>query len=141
MLNQIPRKGEEELPWQKMHRKELPIGFLQPIGTPTIVMNHCQIKGRKFHPKGKEGVLVGFDPAFLSYCVLLPASTIVNSKHTTFLKKREVIFESSDNLATEELKIQEFQVPHEAIDSILLQVSCITLLEILILACVRAWLA
>ncbi|KNZ51776.1 hypothetical protein VP01_3817g2 [Puccinia sorghi] len=49
--------GEEESPWKKMHGKELPIGYVKPIGTPAVFVNQRRIKGRKFHEKGEEGVL------------------------------------------------------------------------------------
>ncbi|KNZ63840.1 hypothetical protein VP01_1095g7 [Puccinia sorghi] len=111
MLNQVPRKGEEESPWRKMHGKELPEGFLRPVGTPTIVLNQRRIKGRKFHQKGEEGVLVGFNPALLSYRVLMPAGTIVNSKHIKFLKKPETVGPTSNDDAFEDLKITPIANP------------------------------
>ncbi|KNZ54549.1 hypothetical protein VP01_2917g2 [Puccinia sorghi] len=47
------------------------------------------VKGRKFHPKGDEGLLVGFDPALLSYRVLTPSGSIIKSKLVQLLKKLE----------------------------------------------------
>ncbi|KNZ45797.1 hypothetical protein VP01_77g11 [Puccinia sorghi] len=56
-LGYYPNWGEEESPWKKMHGKELPIGYVKPIGTPAVFVNQRRIKGRKFHEKGEEGVL------------------------------------------------------------------------------------
>ncbi|KNZ62256.1 hypothetical protein VP01_1294g8 [Puccinia sorghi] len=38
--NSIPQKGSLGSPWKLMHGKELPQGFIKPIGTPAITINH-----------------------------------------------------------------------------------------------------
>ncbi|KNZ63749.1 hypothetical protein VP01_11063g1, partial [Puccinia sorghi] len=67
-------------------------------------------KGKKFHPKGEEGLLVGFDPTLLSYRILTSAGSIIKSKHVQFLKKPEslVIASNSDD-ASEEIKFANEQ--------------------------------
>ncbi|KNZ45887.1 hypothetical protein VP01_771g3 [Puccinia sorghi] len=106
MLNQVPKKGENDSPWEKMHGKKLPNGYVRPIGTPAVVMNSRRVKGRKFHVKGEEGQLVGFNPALLSYRILLPTGAIINSKHVKFLKKDDGLLRmsSSDDIS-EVLKV------------------------------------
>ncbi|KNZ54760.1 hypothetical protein VP01_2861g3 [Puccinia sorghi] len=47
------------------------------------------VKGKKFHPKGAEGLPVGFDPALLSYRILTSSGSIIKSKNVQFLKKPE----------------------------------------------------
>ncbi|KNZ53006.1 hypothetical protein VP01_3372g1 [Puccinia sorghi] len=79
-----------------MHGKDLPPDFVRPIGTPTITANLLRAKGRKFHAKGEEGILVGFNPALLSYRILTPAGSIINSKHVQFLKKSAPSMENSN---------------------------------------------
>ncbi|KNZ46243.1 uncharacterized protein VP01_7443g1, partial [Puccinia sorghi] len=108
MLNSIPKQDEDEPSWCKMHGKELPSNFVQPIGTPAIVFNLLRQRGRKFHPKGEEGLLVGFDPIFLSYRVLIPLGAIVKTKHVQFLKKPDnpAITPTSDD-SFEEIKVIE----------------------------------
>ncbi|KNZ53473.1 hypothetical protein VP01_322g3 [Puccinia sorghi] len=105
MLNQIPKKQETDSPWKKMHGKGLPSDFIHPVGTPSIVVNQRRIKGRKFHPKGEEGLLVGFDTTLLSYRVLMPSGHIVKSKHVQFLKKSYPISFKLSDYDSDELKI------------------------------------
>ncbi|KNZ53814.1 uncharacterized protein VP01_3129g2 [Puccinia sorghi] len=60
------------------------------------------LKGKKFHPKGEEGLLVGFDPTLLSCCILNSAGSIIKSKNVQFLKKPEssVIASNLDDATT-----------------------------------------
>ncbi|KNZ43799.1 hypothetical protein VP01_9853g1 [Puccinia sorghi] len=96
-----------------MHGKDLPVGFLQPVGTPAITANLLRVKGKKFHLKGEEGLLVGFDPALLSYRILTPHGSIIKSKHVRFLKKPDhlpTISASDEDLG--ELKISNESSTH-----------------------------
>lgn len=88
MLNQIPRKGESKSPWEMMHGSVLPPNFLKPLGTPTIFLlqGPSKVKGRKFHEKGEEGRLIGFEPKLLSYRIVSSNGSIVKTKHVRFLK-------------------------------------------------------
>ncbi|KNZ55170.1 uncharacterized protein VP01_2749g1 [Puccinia sorghi] len=102
MLNQVNQKDEIESPWTKMHGKNLPRNFIKPICTPAVFINQRRIKGRKFHIKGEEGVLVGFDPLLLSYRILCKSGLIVKTKHVRFLKKTDSsILNSSNDSANE----------------------------------------
>ncbi|KNZ55885.1 hypothetical protein VP01_2554g2 [Puccinia sorghi] len=85
MLNQIPRKGESKSPWEMMHGSVLPPNFLKPLGTPTIFLlqGPSKVKGRKFHEKGEEGRLIGFEPKLLSYRIVSSNGSIVKTKHTS----------------------------------------------------------
>ena len=85
-LNQIPKKGECQTPWFKLHGHELPSNFLKPLGTKVVFLNMTRAKGRKFDAKGIEGCLVGFNPSMLSYKILSQHNNrIIDSKHVRFL--------------------------------------------------------
>ncbi|KNZ54047.1 hypothetical protein VP01_3062g1, partial [Puccinia sorghi] len=127
MLNQIPKKQEMESPWKKMHGKDLPSDFIHPIGTPSIVVNQRRIKGRKFHSKGEEGLLVGFDTTLLSYRVLMPSGYIVKSKNVrpeslnceennqTVEDTQSEQFNESDNEIQNQLTSQKSSAPAQEI--------------------------
>ncbi|KNZ44866.1 hypothetical protein VP01_874g6 [Puccinia sorghi] len=88
-LNQLPKKGEKQSPWEKLHQKSFPPDLLKAVGTPAIVLNQTRVKGRKFDAKGEEGKLLGVNVSLRSYRVLLPSGRILESKHVHFLKKPE----------------------------------------------------
>ncbi|KNZ46002.1 hypothetical protein VP01_7630g2, partial [Puccinia sorghi] len=113
MLNSIPWKGSFESPWKLMHGKDLPQGFIKPIGTPAITVNHWRVKGRKFSLKGEEGVLVGFDPILLSYRILSKSGAVIKSKHVRFLKKPDVVISSNDSF-DHPSESQRFEVTQES---------------------------
>ncbi|KNZ46082.1 hypothetical protein VP01_7573g1, partial [Puccinia sorghi] len=71
-LNQIPKRGQLSTPWEVLHGKSFPKNLLQPIGTPAIILNLTRSKGRKFNPKGEEG--------------LTQSGRVVENKHVRFLK-------------------------------------------------------
>ncbi|KNZ55732.1 hypothetical protein VP01_2599g1 [Puccinia sorghi] len=61
MLNQIPRKGESDLPWKLMHGMTLPETFINPLSTSTVYLlqGNKREKGQKFDEKGDKGRLIG----------------------------------------------------------------------------------
>lgn len=89
-LNQIPRKGLSQSPWEILHGKPFPSKLLKPIGTRVIILNIIKNKGQKFDSKGEEGKLVGFNPAFRSYRIITQSGRIVETKYVQFLKKPEL---------------------------------------------------
>ncbi|KNZ45087.1 hypothetical protein VP01_84g2 [Puccinia sorghi] len=94
-LNQIPRKGNPDSPWSILHGRKFPPNLLQPIGTPTIVLKNNQPKGRKFEPKGEEGILIGFNVHLRSYRVLLRSGQIMETKHRQISAQTSRFFESN----------------------------------------------
>ncbi|KNZ60939.1 hypothetical protein VP01_147g11 [Puccinia sorghi] len=88
-LNQIPQKGQTQSPWEILHEKKFPTNFLRAVGTPTIILISCGVKGRKFDHKGEEGRLVGFNVALRSYRVVTKHGKVIETKHVRFLKKEE----------------------------------------------------
>ncbi|KNZ59574.1 hypothetical protein VP01_1700g5 [Puccinia sorghi] len=87
-LNQIPKKGRNESPWEILHGRPFPDNYLKPLGTPTVILQiPRKEKSWKFNSKGEEGVLVGFNVSLLSYRILTPFGKVVETKHVRFLKK------------------------------------------------------
>ncbi|KNZ63213.1 hypothetical protein VP01_11729g1, partial [Puccinia sorghi] len=96
----------------------LPEGFVKPIGTAAIFINQRQVKGRKFHVKGEEGVLVGFDPLLLSYRILCKSRAIIKTKHVRFLKDtNSTIIESSDNVQEQVWRVENEDLNQEDISN------------------------
>jgi hypothetical protein len=91
-LNEIPRKGFNQSPWEIMHGHPFPASFLKPLGTTSVILNMNRTKGRKFKEKGQEGILVGFNVSLQSYRVITQSGSVVESKHVRFLKSNQ--FES-----------------------------------------------
>ncbi|POV99253.1 hypothetical protein PSHT_13735 [Puccinia striiformis] len=95
-LNQIPRKGSTQSPWEIVHRKSLPPHYLKPLGTSAIVLNMNRVKGKKFDVKGQEGLLVGFNVLLQSYRIITQTGAIIDSKHVRFLKYPQMDVKFSD---------------------------------------------
>ncbi|KAI7962507.1 hypothetical protein MJO28_000601 [Puccinia striiformis f. sp. tritici] len=95
-LNQIPRKGSSQSPWEIMHGKRLPSTFLKPLGTTAVVLNMNRRKGRKFDVKGQEGLLVGFNTSLQSYRIITQSGSIIDSKHVRFLKAPQFDIKMAD---------------------------------------------
>ncbi|KNZ50329.1 polyprotein [Puccinia sorghi] len=88
-LNQIPRKGFQQSPWEILHGKSFLAGLLKPMGTPAVVLNMMKVKGRKLDPKGEEGTLVGFNVPLQLYRIITWTGRVIESKHVKFLKNPE----------------------------------------------------
>ncbi|KNZ60513.1 hypothetical protein VP01_1542g2, partial [Puccinia sorghi] len=81
-LNQIPKKGEALSPWEVMQGYKLPDNYLKPLGNPVIYLCNRRKKGEKLAEKGREGSLIGYNPALRSYKIYTSDGSIVDTKHT-----------------------------------------------------------
>ncbi|KNZ48489.1 hypothetical protein VP01_562g1 [Puccinia sorghi] len=97
-LNQIPRKGKDKSPWEIVHGRLFPGELLKSIGTPAVILNMMKVKGRKLDLKGEEGMLVGFNVALWSYCIITRFGKVIETKHVKFLKKSILASTTSINL-------------------------------------------
>lgn len=65
-LNRIPAEKGGLTPWEMMHNTPLPNDYLRPIRAGVIyLLNDRHIKS-KLNEKGEEGILIGYNPRFLS---------------------------------------------------------------------------
>ncbi|KNZ54453.1 hypothetical protein VP01_2942g1 [Puccinia sorghi] len=108
-LNQIPKKGQTDSPWEILHGRKFPSDYLKPIGTPAVILQMPRKeKSWKFNPKGEEGVLVGFNVSLVSYRILTPFGKVIETKHVRFLKK------DSQNLNFDLDELVEAKAPLES---------------------------
>ncbi|KNZ54487.1 hypothetical protein VP01_2933g1 [Puccinia sorghi] len=105
-LNQIPKKGRHDSPWEILHGKPLKKGFLKPIGTPAIALRMVKTQGRKLDPKGEEGILIGFNVPFHSYRLLMRSGKTIDTKHVRFLQKRNEIRQNASSWDEDEIPLR-----------------------------------
>ncbi|KNZ46553.1 hypothetical protein VP01_7173g1, partial [Puccinia sorghi] len=97
-LNQIPRKDQQNLPWELVHGYSIPATYLKPLGTQTVTLTMKRVQGKKFEAKGAEGLLIGYNVLLRSYRILLKSGAVIESKHVRFLRNSDSKVTVSDNV-------------------------------------------
>ncbi|KAI9628483.1 hypothetical protein H4Q26_018039 [Puccinia striiformis f. sp. tritici PST-130] len=87
-LNQIPRKGSSQSPWEIMPRKKASFNISEALGTTAVVLNMNRRKRQKFDVKGQEGLLAPqFDIKMADWDEFHPDKPDTNDQGATTLER------------------------------------------------------